>query len=436
MLKRLLPRTLLGRAVIIIVAPVVLLLVVATVIFYERHWDTVTRRLALGVAGDIALIIDNLDALDSSGELEDFLRSARRQLLLEVTFDAGATLPAAQRELVSNRILDSMLTQALAERLDEPFRIDTVSFGEYIEIRVQIDDGVLAVRTLRERVTSSTTYIFLMWMVGSSLVLVTVAIVFLRNQIRPIRSLAAAADAFGKGREVPDFRTGGALEVRRAAAAFNTMRKRIQRFVAQRTEMLAGVSHDLRTPLTRMRLQLAMLPAGGDTENLKSDVDEMEAMLEGYLAFARYQDTETAVEVDLPALLEQVAANARRGGGNVALQTGRDLMVPLHPNAFLRCMTNLVDNAQRYAEHVAITAHRVDGVIEIFVDDDGPGIPPEKREEVFRPFRRLEESRNPETGGSGLGLAIAQDVVRSHGGELSLTTAPQGGLRAVLRVPV
>ena len=437
MLKRLLPQTLMARTILIIVAPVVLLLAIATLVFYERHWDTVTRRLALGVAGDVAVVIDNLDRLTETEILDAFMVSMRRHLLIDIEFAQGAVLAATPpAATLQNRIVDRMLTRALSERLSQPFQIDTAGQAEHVEILVQMERGVLTVTTRRERVTSSTTYVFILWMVGTSLILLTVAILFLRNQIRPIRSLAQAAEAFGKGRDPPDYKPWGATEVRQAAHAFQDMRRRIGHHMAQRTEMLAGVSHDLRTPLTRMRLAIEMLPNGREADDLHSDVAEMEGMVEGYLAFARSQDVEVAVETDLPLLLEQVVANARRAGAEIELQADGDLQVPLHPNAFRRCMTNLVDNARRYATHVAISAKRRGAVIEIAVDDDGPGIPPENREEVFRPFRRLEESRNPETGGSGLGLAIARDVIRSHGGEIILSEAPLGGLRALLRLPV
>ena len=435
-LKHLSPRTLMGRAIAIIVAPMALLLMIATAVFYERHWDAVTRRLALGVAGDVAMIVDNLDNLTRAGLLTSYLQSAREQLLITFTFDDYATLPATPARTVQNRILDVNLTQALIERLRRPLQIDTTIPGDYLEIRVQLDNGVASARVHKDRLTSATTTWFVLAMVGAGSILLAIAILFLRNQIRPIRHLADAADAFGKGRDVQDFKVWGAIEVRQAAAAFNTMRNRLRRFVAQRTEMLAGVSHDLRTPLTRMRLQLAMLGESAATANLKSDVDEMEAMVNGYLAFARNQDTETAVETDLPRLLQQVAVNARRQGANVALTTTGNLTVPLHPNAFLRCMTNLVDNARQYASHIAISAARVGNNIEILVDDDGPGIPPEKRELAFQPFRRLDDTRPRSASGLGLGLAIARDVVRSHGGEISLGTAPMGGLRAILRLPV
>jgi two-component system osmolarity sensor histidine kinase EnvZ len=360
----------------------------------------------------------------------------RSQLLIIFLFEDHAELRGPPGRMVQNRILDQNLTQALSERLSYPFRIDTALPGDWVEIRVQLASGVAVARVHRDRLTSATTTYFVLAMVGASLVLLAIALLFLRNQIRPINRLAEAADAFGKGRDVPNFKGWGAVEVRQAAAAFNTMRGRLRRFVAQRTEMLAGVSHDLRTPLTRMRLQIAMLPESPSTGNLKSDVDEMEAMVNGYLAFARNQDTEVAVETDLPRLLYQVVNNARRQGARVELATAGDLVVPLHPNAFLRCMTNLVDNARQYAGRIAISAARVGNIIEILVDDDGPGIPPEKREVVFQPYRRLDESRPRSASGLGLGLAIARDVVRSHGGDIVLDTAPMGGLRAQLRLPV
>ena len=436
LLKALSPRTLMGRAIVIIVAPVALTLAIATTFFYERHWDAVTRRLALGVAGDIGVIVENLDAFTRSGLLAGYLDTAREQLLIDFWLEDYATLPNAPTRIVSNRILDLNLAQAMAERVPYPVQIDTALPGAYVDIRMQLPTGVAIARVHRDRLQSATTTYFVLAMAGASVVMLAIALLFLRNQIRPIRRLAAAADAFGKGRDAADFKAWGAVEVRQAAAAFNTMRQRIRRFVAQRTEMLAGVSHDLRTPLTRMRLQLAMLPNSPETQNLKSDVDEMEAMVNGYLAFARNQDAEVAVVTDLPQLLKQVVVNARRQGARVDLTTLGDLTVPLHPNAFLRCMTNLVDNARQYAQRVAITARRVDAFIEITVDDDGPGIPPEKREIVFQPFRRLDESRPRSASGLGLGLAIARDVVRSHGGEISLDTAPMGGLRALLRLPV
>ena len=448
-LKRFLPRALFGRALLIIVTPVVALQLVATFIFYERHWDTVTRRLAFGLAGDTALIIEMMRDADATSDFASIFDSANRYMSLRMTYMPSEILPNQPPEIsVTNRIVDRMLNKAFDAFLFRPFRIDTTSYGEDIEIRVQLPDGVLRVLTTRKRVTSSTTYIFIMWMVGTSLVLLAVAILFLRNQIRPIRRLAEAADEFGKGRDAGYFHPSGATEVRQAAAAFISMRDRIQRQIAQRTEMLAGVSHDLRTPLARMKLQLAMLDESDDVQHLKADVSEMERMVEGYLAFMRGQDSETVVDTDIADLLKGVVFDASRQGAKVRLAPAEDgaipepiddanvTAIPLRPNAIRRCLTNLVDNAARHGEHVEISLSWQPDQIEIAVDDDGPGIPEDQREEVFRPFHRLEESRNPETGGMGLGLAIARDVAHSHGGDIVLSASPLGGLRASVRLPV
>ena len=437
MLKKILPRTLFGRSLLILIMPVILLQIVATFIFYDRHWDDVTRRLSLGLAGDISMVIRMLGEDPESDRQGEILALARRHLDMEIRWLPGEILPNEPvRFQLRNLILDRMLNRALGERLFRPVRTDTVNYGNQVEIRVQLPDGVLQVLTPRKRITSSTTIIFVMWMVATSLVLLAIAIVFLRNQMRPVRRLAEVADSFGKGGEATDLKPSGAAEVRQATRAFLRMRDRIRRQISQRTEMLAGVSHDLRTPLTRMKLQLALLGEGREVADLRSDVAEMEGMVEGYLAFARGQDSEAAVVTDLTQILNEVVAAASRNGRNVDLTVKGDMIVAVRPGALKRCLTNLLDNAQRFGEHVWVGAERNGESIEIVVDDDGPGIPEESRDEVLRPFRRLEASRNPETGGVGLGLAIAWDVARGHGGDLVLETAPPGGLRAVVRIPV
>jgi two-component system osmolarity sensor histidine kinase EnvZ len=295
---------------------------------------------------------------------------------------------------------------------------------------------VLTTVTTRKRLFSPTTYIFTLWMVGSSLVLVAVATIFMRNQVRPIRRLAAAANSFGKGRDVPHFRPAGAAEVRQAAQAFIEMRDRIKRQIEQRTEMLAGVSHDLRTPLTRMKLELAMLGDSAEIDELKADVEEMEKMVDGYLAFARGEGAAAPEPADISAVLEQVVASARKEGARIDLHTEEHLVLPVRLDAIRRCFTNLVLNAVRYGKHVQVRAGRRADAVEVLVDDDGPGIPADQREAVFRAFFRLDPSRNIETGGVGLGLTIARDVVRAHGGDILLDQSPLGGLRARLRLPL
>jgi two-component system osmolarity sensor histidine kinase EnvZ len=269
------------------------------------------------------------------------------------------------------------------------------------------------------------------------MVLFGLAIWFMRRELVPIEHLGVAADALGKGRDVPDFAfSGGTREVRNAATAFQTMRIRLQRSIQQRTEMLAGVSHDLRTPLTRMKLSLAMLPDSPETKELDDDLGDMQRMIEGYLAFARGEGDEEPAPCDLAEILEDVAAGARRDNADVSMDWQGDMNVVLRPIAIKRCITNLVSNALRHGTRAEIRAMRGKTSVEITVDDDGPGIPEERREDVFRPFVRLDESRNVDTGGSGLGLTIARDIARSHGGDVSLGTSPLGGLRVVVRLPV
>jgi two-component system osmolarity sensor histidine kinase EnvZ len=273
-------------------------------------------------------------------------------------------------------------------------------------------------------------------MVGTSTVLLTVAIIFLRNQIKPILRLADAAESFGKGREVPNFRPRGAREVRRAAAAFIEMKTRIERAMEQRTAMLAGVSHDLRTVLTRFKLELALIKDAPEVEAMKKDVDEMARMLEAYLAFARGDSGETAAPTDMAEFLEELRLDAERHGHKASVIFHGPPIVAVRSAAFKRCLANLVSNAARHAPSIAITGHRDHRYLTVTVDDDGPGIPANLREEVFKPFLRLDDARNQDEGGTGLGLAIARDIARSHGGDITLGDSPLGGLRATVRVPV
>jgi two-component system osmolarity sensor histidine kinase EnvZ len=273
-------------------------------------------------------------------------------------------------------------------------------------------------------------------MVGTSSILLIVAVLFLRNQIRPILRLADAAESFGKGREAPNFRPRGAREVRRAAQAFLEMKSRIERSLEQRTAMLAGVSHDLRTILTRFKLELALIGDSPEVEGMRKDVDEMSGMLEAYLAFARGDSGEQAQATDMTQALEDLRSDAERNGHSATVQFHGPPVVTVKPASFKRCLGNLVSNAARHANAIAITGHRDHRYLTVTIDDDGPGIPPDMREEVFKPFLRLDDARNQDEGGTGLGLAIARDIARAHGGDILLGESPQGGLRATVRIPV
>jgi two-component system, OmpR family, osmolarity sensor histidine kinase EnvZ len=326
------------------------------------------------------------------------------------------------------------LGSGLRERLPYPMSIDWESDPQSVIVTIQMPDGNLRIEAPRKRLFAATFPLFAFWLIGSSLLVFAIATLFVRNQVRSIRRLAAAAEAFGLGREQGPIKPEGAIEVRRAAAAFNRMQERIGRFLNQRTEMLAGVSHDLRTPLTRLRLALAMLPAdersAQDVADMAGDLDEMERLVDSYLAFARGEGAEQATKVDLAVLLGDIAASARRAGSDVALEAEPGLTANVRADAFRRAVGNLVDNAGRHAAHVALAARRNRRTVEGTIDDDGPGIPAPRREGVFRPFESASE------GGTGLGLAIARDIVRAHGGDILLEDSPMGGLRARIQMPV
>lgn len=435
LVNRLLPRTLLGRSILIIGAPLVLVQVIATAVFYERHYDNITKRLANAIAGEVAVVIQLLGEAPEAALSDGRLDLAESVLQFDVAYESGVRLP--ERPPPSdNSVLDSRLRRSLAQRLTHPFQIDTVSSQQLVWVWVQLPGGVMSVSVPRSRLFSDTTYIFIAWMVGSSVVLFVVATFFMRNQVRPIRRLAKAAESFGRGIDVPDFKPQGAAEVRLAARSFLQMRERIRRQIDQRTIMLAGVSHDLRTPLTRMKLQLAMADADSEVANLASDVIEMERMVEGYLAFAAGESEEEPRTLHLSKLLTGIVEQVSRNGARIELRLDDDPEITLRPAAMSRCLTNLLSNAVRYGSEVQVRAKVRQKRAEIIIDDDGPGIPADRREDVFRPFYRLDESRNPSTGGTGLGMTIARDVVRGHGGELTLEDSPTGGLRARIRLPL
>lgn len=434
MIKRFLPKSLLGRSLLIIVTPLIILQLISGLIFYESHWHKISLRLARNLAGDISAVVRLVRQYQDEGNRRWVFDLASSSMGMNVKFSKDEILPNVQP--VAENKMEVTLIKAMREGVGLPFMIDTVTIDRHVAIDVQLPDGVLKVVVNRKRLFSSTTYVFVLWMVGISLILFGVAMIFMRNQVKPIRRLAEAADEFGKGRDAPEFKPEGAKEVRQAASAFIAMQERIRRQISQRTEMLAGVSHDLRTPLTRMKLQLEMAGGNEELDELKGDISEMEHMLEEYLAFARGEGGEETKLINLNSFLEGTASQARRKGAIIDLHIESDMSVSLKPNVFRRSLTNLLENATRFAQHVSVRAGQREDVVEIIIDDDGPGIPEDKREDVFKPFFRVEGSRNPETGGVGLGLTIARDVVRGHGGDIVLEDSPKGGLRARIRLPL
>ena len=436
-LERHLPEGLYARALIILVAPVVLLQGIMTGVIIDRHLEDVTKLLARSLAADVGLLVQLYEESDKSdaavARIEDL---ANTRLRLGLTVQRNAELPPPLPEPwfapASER-----LRRELSRATGKPFWVDRDSQPGYVDIRVDVEKGVVFRLLTREnRVFSSSTGILLLWMVIVSVALLGIAIIFLRNQIRPITDLSRAAQSFGTGRDVGKFHPRGAREVRQAGEAFLDMRDRIARQVEQRTAMLAGVSHDIRTILTRFKLELAFLGDGPQVKPLKEDVDEMQRMLEAYMAFVKGDGGETPQSTDLATLVTSAVRTAEREDREIAVDVPPDIAVSVKPNAFRRLLSNLIGNAVRYAKSVWVTAGVADRLLTITVDDNGPGIPPDKRAEAFRPFVRLDNARNLDETGTGLGLAIALDIARAHGGEVRLEDSPKGGLRAVVQIPV
>lgn len=423
--KRFLPTSLFGRALLILFLPMVLVQVVATYIFYDRHWESIGKHMANSLAGDVALAVQLAQEQDTAvlqQRLQHFLRMRMQQF------------PARTPQNYPDDPGLVYYKEALTQIVKEPFSVHRDQGNDYIITDIYLPEQHLQLTVSKKRVVSSTTYIFIMWMVGTAIIMLIIATVFLRNQIRPITRLAAAAEAFGKGRDIENFKPRGAREVRRAGAAFLNMKERITRQISTRTEMLAAISHDLRTPLTRMKLELAMLPPE-EADALQGDVQEMEHMIEEYLRFARGEGPEQAKKVNVNRLLSGIVGNYARQGKNVELQLTGTIVVTMRENAMRRCLSNLLDNALRYAGHVRLSASRTENHVSIMVDDDGPGIPETERQQALQAFCRLDPARNQNRGGAGLGLTIAQDIVLGHGGHLELGESPLGGLRVELTVP-
>jgi len=434
-IKRLLPTSLFGRSLIIVVAPMVLLQSVLAFVFLERHWELVTQRMSEAVAREMAAVVALLEAHPQDADIQSIIDIASNHLGLRVSVLPEATLPPRSSQPFFN-LLDRTLAREINSAVGKPFWIDTVGDSTVIEARILLEDKVVRIFARRSQAYATNSHIFLVWMVGTSLVLLFIAVIFLRNQIRPIQRLAEAAERFGRGHSIADLGHSGAREVRQASHALVEMGERIERQVEQRTTMLAGVSHDLRTILTRFRLQLAMMEASEDSRALLDDVDDMEGMLNDYMAFASDNAQEPTAVVDLEEMLRSLCEHAELQNVPFSYSIDGVMQIDVRPNAFKRCLGNLVSNACRYGTSVEISAVREDDALSITVDDDGPGIPEEAHEDVFKPFFRLDEARNQDESGTGLGLAIARDIALAHGGDISLQVSPRGGLRAELVIPL
>ena len=430
----LVPKGLYARSLIIIIAPIIVLQALVAYFFMERHWRNVTGRLSQGLAGEIAMVIDLHKANETPEQTEFLIRTVKWRLGHDISFTPHEDLPAVSQPRSFLSFLDNALSKELILQVRKPFWVNSAKSANEIEIKVDIGDSIMTVVTRRSQAYASNAHIFLVWMLGSSLVLIVIAVLFLRNQIRPILRLSDAAESFGKGRDI-DFRPRGAREVRQAGRAFIEMKRRIERAMDQRTTMLNGVSHDLRTVLTRFGLSVEMMEDNAETEAMRKDVAEMSRMLEAYLAFARGDVSETATEIDISGLLDELKRENETLGTPVDVTIAGDPMVTVRRDAFKRLLGNLAANAARFSDRIEISAAKDARWLIVNIDDDGPGIPAHSRDEVFKPFVRLDEARNQDESGTGLGLSIARDIARNHGGDIILSESPMGGLRATVRVP-
>ncbi len=434
LMKKWLPRSLFGRSLLIVVLPIALMQGAVVWGFFEAHLNAVGEQLCAGLAGDIAADVEDFQAAPTPATLARIAARAERLQALSITLQPGAQLPNYQRRtLIPHN--DAILDRAINDALDEGFWVDTTRYPAYVDIRVAVHGGALRIIAPRDRVYAARGPAFVTELIIATLVLTGVAVIFIRNQVRSIERLAAAAEAFGKGEDAPRFHPHGAREVREAGHAFLDMRSRIARHIEQRTTLLAAVSHDLRTPLTRLKLEVALAEPSARMEAIGRDVADMEHMVEEYLDFARGEGGEAAAEVALDTLLSSVAEAARRSGAVLEVEPAPGLQARLRPNAVKRALSNLVMNAASHgAGRVRLGVTPFAAGVELVVDDDGPGIAPEQYDEAFKPFARLDASRR-NVKGVGLGLAIARDVARAHGGDVTLDRSPLGGLRAVMRLP-
>lgn len=439
-LKRFVPRSLFGRSLLILVLPIFILQIVAAIVFYDNHWKRILDRLAYAVVGEVSIIASEIEAGATPEDIRRIKSHVSSALELLITFEDGAKIRdkdfSGQFAIWKSLVLDH-LSRELEAKLRKPFYVHADFRQRWVEINIQLSNGVLNVVLPERRLFSSSGHIFLLWMFATSLVLSFVAILFMRNQIRPIRRLAVAAEWFGRGRDVQKFKVEGASEVRQAGQAFLDMRRRIKRQISQRTVMLAGVSHDLRTPLTRMKLTLEMMSDNEDVRAMKDDVEHMQMMIDGYLNFVRGQEEEPLTTVSLAQLADKMRSDYMRQGFTVHWNVPDYIIITMRPIAIERALDNIIRNGLRYGQQVWVYAEiSADERVEIVIEDDGPGIPEESYEDVFKPFFRLDPARKQENGSVGLGMPITMDIVHAHGGRIWLEKSNYGGLKVMIRLPM
>ena len=428
-LRQIAPKSIFGRSLLIIILPIIVMQMIVAYIFFNAHWATVTANLTESVAADVAVATQLYGREPTFENVEALDKLLRPDMQLSVRLKPGESLPTSRRRNIFS-VLDQSIRRALSNAIDQPFWFDTTRYPHHIDIRVQVDEGVLQFYAARDRVFAPTGFVFIFWLITATILLTLISIIYIRRQSLPISELADAADAFGKGQDIGSYKPHGPVEVRRAGQSFLKMRQRIRRHLDQRTLMLAGVSHDLRTPLTRLKLALAMAESKADIADAKRDLDEMEAMLSAYLDFAHGAEQGEADLVRVDMVLSNIAEEE-----DIPFQMSEPVSIEARPQQLRRAVLNLVGNARKYATNPMIELEFTDSYIFIHVDDEGGGIPEHKREDVLRPFSRLDDARTQNIEGVGLGLAVARDIAQLHGGRLKLHDSPKGGLRATIQLP-
>tara|TARA_Y100000590_G_scaffold267937_1_gene300884 strand:- start:10021 stop:11313 length:1293 start_codon:yes stop_codon:yes gene_type:complete len=430
MIKKYLPQTLLGRSILILVVPLIILQLIITVIFYNRHWDTITRHRSIDFVKDITLVVESFEKNKSIENREWTLNSVSEKLQLKTVYEKNKKLNLDNYTHKGNRLEEYLSNKFIP--LNKKFTLNINDKKKLITVLVEVDDGILEFKANKKRIFSSTTYIFILWMISASIILFIVALLFLKNQIKPIRKLAIAVDRFGKGKDIENFKPSGAKEVRRVSNAFKIMKNRIENSITQRNKMFSSISHDIRTILTRMKLNLELHKL--NKSGLKKDLVEMEEMVEEYLKYAKGEKKEKIQKVNIVDVINSI--KKRYSKKNIYLNNLKKINISIRVNSIKRCINNLLSNSIKFSEKIEISCIKKKKFVEIIIDDDGPGIPKNQRKKVMEPFYRVEGSRNRDTGGVGLGITIAVDIINSHGGNLFLNESPMGGLRAKIELPI
>ncbi len=428
--KKILPVSLLGRSIIIIFVPIFLLVIITSVIFYQTSWNIISKRLTESVVADINVIVKLINQDLETEAIEIAKQDFKMKINIQKKSKVDNIIFIEQRGILSKR-----LNQALIN-INKPFTYDLSNIDNGVKIVIQLDQDLLLINVDKDRLYSETAFVFLLWMIFASIILLIVSYFLMSKQIRPLKRLSIIAETFGRGLDAPELQSAGASEIRQTANAFNQMRTRIKRFLKQRTDMLAGVSHDLRTPLTRMKLQLSLLKDEKAKEELKLDINEMTAMLDSYVSFVRSEAPEPIENINLNKFLKDIINNVSEEKFKIGLHEKNVVQTSGRPLQLKRAFQNIIDNSIRYSNKLEIEIFISNEGCNILFEDNGSGIPSKNYEDVFKPFFTLDPSRNKLKGESGLGLAITRDIIRSHGGEIRLGESKFGGLKSILQLPI